>query len=82
MTQLTGLLAMLALTASASFVAAHQAPADDCKEQSATDDDACAPAIAVTETMPLGGLGPEAGIAIAGGALALLALAGGGSGSH
>lgn len=83
MKDLTGLLAMLALVASASVASAQTVPPkDDCKEQSATDDDACSPAIVITETTPLGGLGTGAGVAIGISALVFVALAGGSSGSH
>ena len=80
MKNLTMLLATLALVTSASFAAAHTvavvpAAKDDCKKQSETDKDGCAPAVV------LGGLN-DVGIVIGVGALALVALAGGSSGSH
>jgi hypothetical protein len=76
MKSLASLLATLALLASAPMVTAQTAaPEDDCKEQDANDDDACAPAVV------LGGLGAQ-GVAIGVAALALSALALGGSGSH
>jgi hypothetical protein len=89
MKNLTSLLAMLALVGSAGLVQAQDTAAaeDDCKEQSSTDDDACAPAVPVAGTTPaptggLGGLGGGAGAAIGIGALAIVALAGSGSGGH
>lgn len=76
MKDLKAILAMLALAGSTSLAVAQTAPpADDCKEQSATDDDDCAPAVV------LGGLN-DVGLVLGIGALALVALAGGSSGSH
>ena len=40
MTKFTPVLAVLALMTSASIVASQEVSKDDCKEQSATDDDA------------------------------------------